>query len=45
MRQLAWDADLAAVAQSYAETCVWAHNAGRNDQAGYPVGENLCELC
>ena len=41
MRQLVWDSSLAAVSQAYAETCVWAHNANRNAEAGYAVGENL----
>ena len=44
MRALVWDADLAAVAQRYAETCVWDHNGNRAAEAGYAVGENLCEL-
>ena len=44
MRELVWDAELAAVAQSHAEMCVWEHNGNRNTQAGYAVGENLCEL-
>ena len=44
MRELVWEADLAAVAQNYAETCVWEHNGNRNTEAGYAVGENLCEL-
>lgn len=42
MRKLAWDSQLAAVAQAYADTCVWAHNGNRQADAGYPVGENLC---
>jgi len=46
MPALAWDALLAAVAQAYAESCVWAHNASRTTQyealggSGY-VGENI----
>lgn len=42
-----WNAALSTVAQSYAETCVWAHNANRttqyaalSGQSGY-VGENI----
>ena len=46
MPALVWDDLLAAVAQSYAENCVWAHNANRTTQyasiggSGY-VGENI----
>lgn len=32
MRALVWDADLEAVAQAYAEGCVWQHNADRLSQ-------------
>jgi hypothetical protein len=34
MPPLAWDAELAAVAQAYADECIWEHSGG-------PYGENL----
>lgn len=45
--KLAWNKHLAAVAQSYAESCTWAHNENRNSHYAarsgdrVVVGENL----
>jgi len=36
-----WDNDLAAVAQSWADACVFAHNDGRSDNYPGYVGENI----
>lgn len=41
MKAMAWDDNLARVAQAYAEKCVWEHNPKRNEEAGYSIGENL----
>ena len=46
MDALTWDPLLAQVAQTYAETCVWAHNGSRGTQyealgGSGSVGENL----
>jgi len=47
MARLVWDADLAAVAQSWTDQCVFAHNPNRTSAyasrtgATGPVGENL----
>ncbi|OWF45998.1 peptidase inhibitor 16-like [Mizuhopecten yessoensis] len=39
---MAWDASLATLAQSYADRCIWGHNAQRSNGQNYPyVGENL----
>lgn len=38
---LAWDEDLAAIAQGWANTCQFAHNSGRSDTYPEYVGENI----
>ncbi len=41
LEPLVWNEDLANVAQSYAEQCIWAHNADRGDTFNVYIGENL----
>ncbi|CAG2251435.1 GLIPR1-like protein 1,Glioma pathogenesis-related protein 1 [Mytilus edulis] len=43
MQQMTWSSELASVAQTYANKCVWSHNSARSSQASsfYYVGENL----
>ncbi|OWF37955.1 peptidase inhibitor 16-like [Mizuhopecten yessoensis] len=42
MLKMSWSNELATVAQSYAERCVWSHNAARSDAPSFSyVGENL----
>ena len=36
-----WDSDLASIAQSYAEKCIWGRNYKRSDNYPGYVGENL----
>ncbi|XP_052061749.1 GLIPR1-like protein 1 [Mytilus californianus] len=38
-----WSNELASVAQTYANKCVWSHNSARSSQASsfYYVGENI----
>ena len=38
---IAWDNDLAAVAQAWADNCEWGHNSGRSDSYPGYVGENI----
>jgi uncharacterized protein YkwD len=38
---IAWDNDLAAIAQNWADGCQWGHNAGRSDNYPDYVGENI----
>ena len=41
LQPLAWNQDLADVAQDYAEQCVWGHNPDRGDTFNVSIGENL----
>ncbi|XP_052062033.1 GLIPR1-like protein 1 [Mytilus californianus] len=43
MQQMTWSNELASVAQTYANKCVWSHNSARSSQASsfYYVGENI----
>ncbi|XP_060081874.1 peptidase inhibitor 16-like [Ylistrum balloti] len=42
MLKMSWSDELAAVAQNYAERCVWSHNPSRSEAPSFSyVGENL----
>lgn len=42
VQTLVWNPSLAASAKTYAEQCIWAHDANRSPDAGFSyVGENL----